>query len=754
MKLEITIGDNEIQVEDPDKIPLAIDYAIEESADFQKKRAAESMDITIPATLLNRQVSNSFHNPSVADLTEGEVFRNPQKAVIKAGGTELLVGKALLQQATHTDRPQDYTYNFFGNNADWMIDLQETTLFDILSQINFPFTKQQVIDSWQFNGRSEDLPFVFAPVRYREAMDKEDYSMLPQYMKPSLSKWYVLYWGLKKAGYKIVSDFLDTDFFKRQIMPWTWGSFLAIDDSRIDNLRFLAKSEKEQTIDFTYTGFWDLFVTNDSTTGGYDNNDAYRYDRMGLAMQWTYLSAFNYGNLDATFKITLSVNATVAANGDNHMWVHWFKNGIPQGIDDVFEQDAPAIGRRDVNDVFNIFHTINVNPGDVVSAKIFIRNHATDIGRANISASVDAFDLEYMRIPLGGTIDFANYSGMKKWKFLDFFRGLIDEFNLIIATDTIKKQVLIEPQHDYILPGETTPRKGFFNSDFIDWSEKLDYSIKATVQLFSDYQREVTFKYKSDSSDGGYKVIQDRYTNTPAAATYVLPDRFKAEKKPFENRFFSASVHYEVSQWKKITGTAPQMLCLIPENISNTSESEAQNTFQPKSAYYKGLVNGLGWVFDGEEKTTFPLMFSVNYMPGGETDPVLSYCDEKIGNDTVGYTIARGLFKKFFWQRMAIIRNGQWHTAAFHLNNTDVSKPWHREHKTYLNQRWELVSIQGYQPLKEDSTKCLLRKWAPLSREDYDNSFPSGASLLNNQFVNAFDTKYCPLKVLSSDIPK
>lgn len=36
------------------------------------------------------------------------------------------------------------------------------------------------------------------------------------------------------------------------------------------------------------------------------------------------------------------------------------------------------------------------------------------------------------------------------------------------------------------------------------------------------------------------------------------------------------------------------MICLVPENISNTSSSEAQNTFIPKTAYYKGLVTGGG----------------------------------------------------------------------------------------------------------------------------------------------------------------
>jgi hypothetical protein len=117
-------------------------------------------------------------------------------------------------------------------------------------------------------------------------------------------------------------------------------------------------------------------------------------------------------------------------------------------------------------------------------------------------------------------------------------------------------------------------------------------------------------------------------------------------------------MHYEVNQWKDIVpGVVPQMICMISENSSNTSGNfVASANLNPKSAYYKGIVQGIGWVFDGDKKTAFPYMFAVNYMPGGENDPVLSYSDEKTGNDSFGFVVAQGLLKKFFLQRLANIR--------------------------------------------------------------------------------------------------
>jgi hypothetical protein len=208
-----------------------------------------------------------------------------------------------------------------------------------------------------------------------------------------------------------------------------------------------------------------------------------------------------------------------------------------------------------------------------------------------------------------------------------------------------------------------------------------------------------------------------------------------------------------------ITGTAPQMVCLVPENISNTSKEEAQNTFEPKSAYYKGLTSGMGWIFDGDEQTDFPYMFAVNYKPGGEDDPVLSYSDERIGpvegsSSGSSFVVAKGLLRRFYHQRLAIMRNGQYYNTSFKLNNIDITNWLHREHILCRGQRWELVEIRSYRPLLEQTTQCFLRKWSPVIQADADNTYPSEDEVLDTGTpTNSFDLQYNQLKCLSTDIP-
>lgn len=789
--IRVAIDNDDVDIPSTENFPIVISYKLEDKENFQSKKSSEAFDVTFPATVKNDQISNTFHNPGVDDTTPNNSYRSARNVMVESNSHELLIGKALLKNAKHNDRPLQYIYDFYGNNGDWIIDLKETTLFDFLKQINFTFTKQKIIDSWLFDGTDETLPFVFAPVRYGQPMDTrkvivqqlqpsggfpivpvlvdvvvselKDFNMKPEYMRPSLSKWWIIYWAFKSLGYKIQSDFFETEYFRRQVMPWTWGNFLYSDGTRLNNLDFLAKStETVSVLNTDFTGFLDVKATNESLNGAFDNNGVYDY--VSPEMKWTYLPAFNYGKLEATFHLNMAVTAVATANSDVELRVQWFKNGVRVlGLHDdngngteLVNLDAQLVGRLDFIGQVDDFFTSIVDPGDVISAKIYLHTFHSGAGIARIHASVDEFGLDYFRIPLGGQIDFQNYTALKKYKFLDFIAGVIDEFNIAIQTDPINKVVCMEPMHDYSLDNNLGQKQGgYFNGKYIDWEEKQDLLKTSDLDLFNDSERELIFKYKDDNSDGILKVVQDRFVTNLATGKYVFPDRFKAGKKEIVNRFFSPVMHYEVNQWKGLgidAGAAPQMICLVPENVSNTSRQEAQNTFEPKSAYYKGLDYSVGWVFDDEEQNSFPYMFAVNYKAGGENDPILSYSDEKIGPSTAP-VVGKGLLKRFYWQRMAILRNGQVYDTFFHLKNIDITNFLHREHIVCRGQRWELVEIKNYMPLKEESTGCFMRKWSPIAEIDFNNTFPAADNVLDiSPILGAFDIKYSPLKCLFSDI--
>lgn len=757
--IKFTIDNQPVDVESTESIPISISYQLEDKEDFQKKTSGQAFDITVPATVNNDQIGNTFHNPGIEDMTTDQAYKRPREAILEANGYELMIGKAFLKSASHSNIPLSYTYDLYGDNAEWIIDLKESTLYDFLKHITFPFTKNIIQASYLFDGTDENLPYVFAPVKYGALMEVDDNNMMPTYMKPSISVYWLIYWGFKSLGYRVASGFFESDYFRRLVMPWTWGSFLFSEGSKQENLKFLAKSTATYFYRDNMTQVVDVGVSDDSNTGAgtYDPNNVYTYDATTGEMRWTYLPAFDYGLISVTFHILVDFNATARASSSAVGELRIFKNGV----EDVskrrvmFSLFHSGAGRADQVGQEDYTFSFDVVAGDYVSAFIWVDLQRGDfISSSNVSLFVPEFKFEFARIVLGGTINFDVFTSLKKWKFLDFLAGIIDVFNLSIKTDPVSKFVLMEPTHFHDVGDGAGLRQGYFNGNFIDWEDKQDVSKVSTLELNSDGEREMIFRFKDDSSDGMLKTVQDRIQTSLGTAKYVLPDRFKAGKKEVLNRFFSPVMHYDVSQWKNITGIAPQMVVLVPENISNTSQSEAQNTFQPKLCWYKGINNAMGWVSDGTEVTGFPYMFAVNYNIGGENDPVLSYSDEQIWNG-VSFNLGKGLLRRFYWQRMANKRGGIDYNTWFKLNNFDVTNLFHREHKVVRGQKWELIEIKNYKPLMEETTGVFLRKWAPVSIDELNNSFPSSISVLTLiPSSNSFDTKYSPLKCLSTDIPQ
>ena len=812
--IRLEIDGLQVDIDDAENFPLSISYKIEDGDNFQIKASADALGISLPATLRNDRIFNTFHNPGVEDLTIADSFKRFRACRCEIGGYDILVGKALLTEATHTNKPEGYEINAYGNNADWIIALKDSTLYDYLKYLSFDYTTANVIASWAFDGRDEQMPYVFAPVRYMLPFDNVAFDPLdtaaqklahyntdPSYLRPALSAWYIIYKAFQSIGYKIKSNFFDTDYFRRMTLPWTFGAFPSSNGTKQEIHKFVAATYNP-TDPLNHMGwggsvdqYVDLNVVTpnidaNSVTGTYDNNSIannvpdYSYLVSNQEMKWTYQTNENFGKQIVGLSIELPNSGHVTGNSDCVVDVHWFKNGSPVinlntglNFDNLVSADATYItlgGGQFAGDS-TVFFSALVDPGDVISARVFLHMFKSTFGNADVLLRVAAFKFDYFKTPLdqSAKINFADYTFLKSYKFTDYLKGIIDDFNLSFNTDPVNKVIVIEPTHDYSTQhDQSQKRPGYINGDFVKWDKKQDLSKKSKVSLYSDGNREMIFRMKEDSSDGCFNIVkqriqnayqykQDRITTLSniwavtksmlGSGKYVLPDRFAKGVTEKENSFFSPCMHYQEVNWKAVTGVSPQLICIIPENISNTSASESSNSFAPKLAWYKGNVSGYGgWKFNGVSYTTIPFMFGVNYFDGGHEDPILSYCDEKIGS-----VIGLGLLRRFYLQRLAIIRNGQWYDTFFKLNNYDVSNLTHREHAIVGGQRWEITEIKNYKPCKEETTQCSLRKWVPISFEDYTAIYPSPNSI--NGFPNTsdiFETKYQPLMCLNSDIPQ
>ena len=827
--VSIKLDGEQVDIPQTAELPVAITYEIEAEDDFRQKKAGTALDLTVPATTLNSKKFNTLYNPGSEDFTPGKSLRDkPVDFLLVGAGHELMKGKAfMLGGSKQFGKPKDLDLNAFGDNADWVIPNKELTLQEVLGTTPHTFDKSTMEASWAFDGTDETNDFVYAPTRNREpfgipnSTDIPDEIFRPINMRPALSLFWMLYRGFKKQGYKISSQFFDSNYFRRMVLPWTWGNFFYITDKLLKEMGFLATGPIADTghgdgssqgingagpayswfavLEGGYTG-----STTDNDVAHYDSGDAkknffldnvttdigyvgnaleYSYNAATGEAAWTYLTAYAaLGVITVGLEFKLSASLDCSFNSNCSCNLDIFVNGsLTQNIPNLFAASAPTIGTdTDFGTRTFFFEVPNLNPGDVVSIKLNTHLFKSTFGYSfmkiistgqqialdptNIAIQEDVrsyFKLNYIRRQLGSTINWADFDKFKNYKWLDLLRGTIDMFNLQLNTDPTSKTVLIEPTHGYdlgpTLAAPTNP--GYYNGNVLDWTQKEDLSKVSRVDIFQDYEREVIMQLQDDQNDGMLKLMQDRHQAQLTCTKYVFPERFKKGSKKIENRFFSGVVHYEHSEWKAITGVAPQLICLIPENIANTSNPESEYTFAPKLAYYKGkpdspVASTGGWNWDGDTSQGLPEMFAVNYKPGGENDPVLTYNDQRISDGSGSYVQAFGLFKRFYWQRFAIMRHGALYRAAFMLNNTDVINWLHREFKGINGQRYQLIKIDSYKPLLPISTECNMWKWHPITQEDADNTYPSDSVVIDAiTLANTPDILYIPLLCLRNDIP-
>lgn len=771
--ISLTIDGRKADIDPEGQVP-SVSYALEDEQDFEKKQSADSFNIELPATVINDQIHNTLFNPSVVDKTSVKGYDNFRPAIYMANGTEILIGQYLLQSVRmRNGKPQKYIGKIYGLNGDWVIALKEKTIFDFVNPLPHQFVAQTIIDSWNFNGRNESKDFVYVPVRYKKPFGEypaateddpnpppDDQNVLVNDMKPSISVYWILYRGFKSAGYKIVSTFMDTDYYRRGTLPWTWGGFDFLDDSRWEPLKFLAAQKETVRLEGDHDDeFPNLQVGIDSTNipGTFENTPGlYSYTpsnaTLPFMMMWQYPTSVppSLGKVRMSFSVSFSYNyKAVQEQDDASLLVFWYKNGVNVFTETIFSVSGHgAISPAQGGGFEESFYETDMNPGDWVGARIRIHTFQSTLGFARVEVKVEQFQLDFVKLTDGSFVNMVNYPKFKKYNWMDLLRGEIDLFDLSVQTDPVRKEVYIEPTHEYEIDGIRYP--GYYNRMQLHWSQKVDLSKDSELELFSDYEREIDFKFKEDNQDGGLKKVQDRNQAIIGMAKYVLPPRYKTEKKERPNRFYSAVMHYNHDKFKSITGVSPQMIALIPENIANTSGSESENTFEPKRTWYKGNVANVGgWRFNGIEYTTFPFMFAVNYKSGGFHDPVLSYSDQVIGG-----VVASGLVKKFFLQRMAIFRAGRrYNPIEMMLNNKDVTNFLHRESVIIQDMEFLLTSINNYNPVEPESTSCSMWLFMPVELIDRDQTFPSIQNVLTGNANSSYDLKHWSHLLLTTDIP-
>lgn len=457
-----------------------ITYAIDDLNNLDSKSTAFSKTIILPGTTNNNKLLGNIFNQSNSNFTNtvdanvGYNFNASRaaKARIDSNGLTVIKGVLRLLEIIVDDNIIEYEVAVFGELGGLFAKLGNSRLSDLdFSAYNHEYSAANFVASWTHYNDGEG--YYYPLIDYGNvSVDKINYNY--RAFRPALFLREYLDKIITGAGYTWQSDFCDTFFFKRLIIP--------NNQKRLQISKTQAFSGNYGQ-NFAGSGFTVIFYTgltiNTFTGGTFTTSDNIEFEYTGSA---------------ATLIFNAVINGSYANNNSRNssIKIMLYKNT------DIIEEREVMNGQA--NGGFNaIFTGINIDfaTSDVFSIRILAFSTFPLSGTFNIGIDPTSNIRIESAIPillvpeLGDTINMNEVlpSGIFQ---RDLFATILKLFNLLVNEDKlIDKHLIITPWVDFYSKNPAT---------YEDWTGKVDWSKPLKYKPMSEVNaRFYECKYKSDN---------------------------------------------------------------------------------------------------------------------------------------------------------------------------------------------------------------------------------------------------------------
>jgi hypothetical protein len=607
--------------------------------------------------------------------------------VFEDGGVQILSGQASLQSGVlmsdrYRFKGRSYKVELYGNNSDWTIRMKDIRIRD-LDFTSIVYDMAAVMAGWTATYDAGDYSG-FTLIKWKEWNTAGQVGI--DEFTPFLFIRSILEKAFDTIGYSISSQFLNSDVFKRLILP----------------LPMPARYPEEFSQDYINVELREAIV---DPNGNYFPVIFSTYQQPTLATPYDPMTG--YYNVPFTgyyqFLITFEVSSTVGTWGlDGGM----MKNGI--------------FGVYIGGTYFNIGFGSSGNYSFNIVSQVVYLTAGEFVGFELSAACTDPSTVFSINLDIIGEAEYAFGSILafkylvKDWKVVDMIKGLQHMFNLRFEANPQSQQVLIEPADPYLYRQDNAPttiplelRDGFYAVPTVDSTQGLDLEIGAELFNLTDVPKTTIFEYITDG-----ETEAQRELNEPIkifGSQYVLPqNRFNEVIEQRENPFFAKTIHTNDSSIQGTTALSSLQIPLIyPQDYQlDPTATEMNPDIQPRILYFVGFRglpsdSNVKYDFTGGVEFAPPLSFMVNY--NNPLDFSLSFANEfYAGQNTVG------LFESFWQQEYARKRIGKRLEANYFWDLLSINALSFRNKMLIDGLEWILQKIDGYSAQSDSSTKTWL----------------------------------------------
>jgi uncharacterized protein (TIGR02145 family) len=361
---------------------------------------------------------------------------------------------------------------------------------------------------------------------------------------------------MNAAGYTYESDFINSNFFKKLIIPHNEAAFYNRDAS--------------------------VYVDASGTITGSaspDNNPNYliylKHDVSATLNSFAITSVSNPSGIQSgssllcSSSVSLNVKVTARVDGNYSAYIPFDdgsyqlqlrKNTEVLATYDI--QRTPELGAALAPIYVSLTGNASVQLGDRINFVIAaINSNDANVIRLNVDSfiTVENNPPGYVVYDIGDTVNM-NYAIPRNIFQRDFLTSLFKMFNLMIVQDSYKERhLIIEPDLYFYNINRTS---------YIDWSDKVDRSQVITIQPMSEANaRYYEFKYKDDSDyyNDDYK---KKYNQGYGTRIFENPIEFSKDSQKLEV-IFSPTVLTGFAEEDKIFPTICKINNSLEESIGH-----------------------------------------------------------------------------------------------------------------------------------------------------------------------------------------
>lgn len=649
--VRLYINNQEADISNDQRSQIATTYTVADIRDISKTKSSTSKTIRIPATAKNRKIFGFAE-----DVHSLISFNNSVRSIgrIEVNGTVIIEGSIKLSKPVidGQDKITEYHINILSGLADWKVNISKLNIRDLdFSEYNHVYDLDNQILSESIDGAEGTLADRFIVYPLIDYGKFEGYrphrEVVIQDRKPAWNVYTILHKIFNNQGFTIVSDFIESDFFKRLYMPFTNEKLykaqgedtanqfrVRMSTNAVYNTGYLAN--QPQFIDQLdgdpvdgYKLFTDKIAFNDESSAGYFDNPS-AFLPASSVPNFTGNFATNYNSFFGGFytaplrskqRFTAKISGSMTLDFDLGNVVN--KDGYniypPDEINLAISIRVNANNRIALNTV-----TLLVSPPflslittDTVSFETTLESGFVDLEAGDTVAVF--FDFIWKNggearegfkevngvetLPMRVSNVNSNLTINAGSEFLNEFdlelkpEGVLDVNSNLPDIEQLKLIKGLRHLFNLYFYTDTQqrkvyiePRDDFYDRQAIDWRGKVDVNSDIEINYLGDqYHRLIRKRYKDDSADFPVDDFEKQAEEGFVLASYTTEIEHifaKEGRQEDENPVFAPTIMDTPYQLNWINNRIPKMW----RNFKDDEEiPEFDTNFKDRILYYAGL---------------------------------------------------------------------------------------------------------------------------------------------------------------------